>query len=1321
MKKYLGIFSAVFALTAISFSCQKAEITDPNAPGTEQTYNKVDVVLTATLESRIGTKVTLDFPNLAWEDQDQIAVFDGKNTAPNLFTYQAPVVEDETTEETNPEEVTPAAVAVKSSVVRPSFSGSIAESAEELYAVYPYNANATLADGKITTTIPHEQVVPTGGNIDKSALLCVAKTTSDALAFKNVLGLVKVTVPSSMNNKFKEFTIRGANEEDVIAGTGAITVSQTPVFEATDAKTEVKLTHKSGAFPKGDYYIAVAPVKFANGFSIAFTKADGLSEVKSTDKANEVARNSGLNVGDKLTEITWEYIIDSKEELVAWNNGYKGWTKNDRVQLTADIDLDGVSWTPHDFPGTFEGNNHKIYNITISRDGYCGFVAALNGTIQNLYLGTSDGEAYDGKSEYVYTPDATAGSWVHMGGVAASINNGALIKNVTNFVKISTPDSDGQAKVCMGGLVSMGTGTSEIQDCVNYGEIVCDASVGVVSGASNHQIGGIMCKTDGKVTITNCKNYGNIYAAGAYVDNVGGIMANPNGNATDKGENKTHIKGCYNYGNITITKTTSAVTPMALGGIVGKLTGATVENCHNEGNISSVCDVLTGIGGVVGIHKLDFESKITGCSNGVLNATDKGILSFNPEEGTQQMVIGGILGFSEDYTGKLTVQSCTNYAPISTSYNVMRNIGGIVGAVGKVTNKDGEKSSIELLIDKCHNYGTVTIAGTGSYNQRHIGGIAGMLYGSETGITVSNCTNNATLSTTATGGGEHRISGIVGHARYGKVAISACTNNGEVTASGTATNPRPAGIVSVAMDFTSLSIDGCYNKNRISNSSSTGTIYAGGIAAYLKKAQITDSHNNAVVEVTNGGGQVRVGGIAGYLVTSGKISGCTNTSTVECALPTAHSTTDSNDKVTHIENHIGGIVGYVESPVEITSCTNTSTATVSVAGMTNKPRIGGIAGIAKTSITSCYNEGKVTTSAKDNGAEAYVGGIAGWATTSTISQCQNKGTVNATACTKIPRVGGILGIPSTDVTIDQCRNATTGKVHCNVSAGTFYIGGIVCQTVATTIVQNCYNDGEVKISQKSYHSYLGGIVGLGKGVVKNCENTATGTVINNHTGSNSKYALAAGIVAKTDGAIEITSCKNRGTVKATVNTTNKLTGAGGIIGQPQGNGVNVVLKNNENHGSVIGENPNATARIYVGGIVATDGEDLNHNGASTVTGNINYGTVTLSAPTPAGNSEIVTTVSGAAAGGIFGLVVNSTMPTAESDYNINYGTVTAVKGDADGHAGALAGASSIAAWSGKVGKGTVVNGVAWSESVAAAWLCPSAVNALSATYVDAIQ
>ena len=82
MKKIFGIFAAVFALTAIVFSCQKAEMDEPQA---EKTYDKVETVLTAVLEPR--TKVALDFPYLSWEDKDQIAVFDGVDSKPNVITY----------------------------------------------------------------------------------------------------------------------------------------------------------------------------------------------------------------------------------------------------------------------------------------------------------------------------------------------------------------------------------------------------------------------------------------------------------------------------------------------------------------------------------------------------------------------------------------------------------------------------------------------------------------------------------------------------------------------------------------------------------------------------------------------------------------------------------------------------------------------------------------------------------------------------------------------------------------------------------------------------------------------------------------------------------------------------------------------------------------------------------------------------------------------------------------------------------------------------------------------------------------------------------
>jgi len=1103
MKKFFGIFAAVFALTAIVFSCQKAEMDEPKA---EQTYDKVETVLTAVLEPR--TKVALAFPNLSWEDQDQIAVFDGVDPKPNVFTCSIPAAEegDEAVE------------------TEPTFSGSISgQAAATLYAVYPYNENASLSEGKITTVIPHEQVIPEGGNVDKSALLCVASTSTNELNFRNVLGLVKVTVPSGMTG-ITSISVKGADEADVLAGTGAVAVSDAPSFVATDAKNMVTLTHAKGGFPKGDYYIAVAPVKFANGFSVSFTKANGETQTKSTENANEVLRNSGLNVGDQLTDITWSYIITTKDQLVEWNNNYKSWTKNDIVELGADIDLDGVDWTPHDFSGRFDGDNHKIYNISISRDGYCGFVAALNGTIQNLYLGTSDGEAYDGKSEYVYTPDATAGSWVHMGGVAASINNGALIKNVTNFVKISTPDSDGQAKVCMGGLVSMGTGTGEIQDCVNYGDIVCDASVGMVSNASNHQIGGIMCKTDGTVTITNCKNYGNISAKGAYVDNVGGIMANPNGNSTNK-EVKTRIKGCYNYGNITITKTTSEKSPMALGGIVGKLTGATVEDCHNEGNISSVCDVLTGIGGVVGIHKLDFESTVTGCSNGVQNAADKGILSFNPVDGTQQMVIGGILGYSEDYKGKLRIISCTNYAPISTSYNVMRNIGGIVGAVGKVTNADGEKSSVELLIDKCHNYGAVTIGGTNSFSQRHIGGIAGMLYGSDEGVVVSDCTNNAVIQSSATNGGEHRISGIAGHVRYGKITISSCTNNGEVKTTGTAKNPRPAGIVGVAFGNESgsvLEISGCYNRGKISNTSTVnGNVQSGGIVGYLRKGNITGCYNEATVEVTKAGNNVMLGGIVGSDNTAAStITDCVNRGQVLFS-------------VANKTGYVGGILGQTAvAGTSIINCTNEMANAeweYSVKSISqNSINVGGILGRTdgKTvTVSGCTNGGIIIGENPANNTNTYVGvgGICGRINNSSAAVknnvCTSSSHVKAIAnnTNQLVVAGGIIG-----------GAHTVGKISGNVN------NGKVTATNAATASNNC--------------AYAGGIFG------SDCEGGSGAASVTGNKNYGAVHAAVTGMAA-TDNTSYFSG-------------TGTGIGAGGLFGGLSKTAAANVAADNINYGNV---------------------------------------------------------------------------------------------------------------------------------------------------------
>lgn len=1301
-KTRLFVFAAMLAAAFVS--CQKEENIEPQQQPEAPEVATVPFELSARTENAENpSKLSLGVGfKPAWEEGDQLGVYDGTK----IQQFDLTDLEAAT------------------------FTGDIAEGATQLNAIYPYGAATAFAGGKFTASIPAEQVIEAGDSVATGALLAMAQPVELVggqvqFAFKNVCGLVQFEI--SKSGQVKEFIISG-NKGEKFAGEGVIGFETrveneveklVPVFTPSENAATVVRVRPAGddaTFEAGTYYAAVAPVTFSEGFSVTLlTINDAATVSKGTEKEMTVPRNSGMGLRDLVSIAEWDWKIYTVEQLLAWNAAPT--STNHRVELMADLDMTGVDWTPKTFQGVFEGNGHKIYNFTINRNGHCGFVEYLNkdAVIRNLILGSKDGETYDGVSKFTYTPGETAGSWVHVGSVAAKVDGNSLLENVTNFINLETPDSEGTAKVCMGGITSMGSSKETIRNCVNYGNVTCNAGKGAVTGASNHQLGGIISKTDGSTQVIGCKNYGTITAGGAYVDNIGGIIANPNGNSTDKGENKPLIKDCYNYGNILVTKAVSdaKATPMALGGIVGKLTGATVENCHNQGNISSVCDVLTAMGGVVGAHALSFESKIIACSNGVQGNSEKGILTFAPEAATQQMVLGGILGrhhspkADTNAPGKLTVQNCNNYAPIATSYIKMRNVGGVVGAIA-LDDATLAATNVEMLIDQCHNHGAITIGGTGSYGdqQRHIGGIVGVVCGSDNAVTISNCTNNAVISTTATNGGEHRMAGIVGYAYSGTILVSKCTNNGEIKATGEATNPRPAGIASV-IDGTGVTISGCYNKAKISTASSTGNVYIGGIVAYSVKTTITDCHNEGRVEVTKTGGQIRMGGVAGQQTTSGKVLQCTNSSDVYCSA-----------NYVKAESQIGGIVGYSYTSAQVKDCTNKSTATVTVTGASFKPRIGGVTGIADgVTLTGNVNDGHVTTSTVDatNKPQSYIGGIAGWANKLTIENCQNKGLVDATACSSTPLLGGILGKASENVIIKNCRNAQTGKVHCDVSTGTFFTGGIIAQCETTTKLQYCYNDGEVKINQKAQHAYVGGIVGKALNVIENCENTSTGVVIVQHSGSNGKYALAGGIAGRGGGTVTLKNCVNNGTVKAIVNTTNNLTGAGGITGYPN----HMTLIGNVNNGYVYAENSNTSGgRIYAGGICGTDGENATSVGAKSVTGNKNYGKVEVKATKSAAHTEF-TTMPGAAAGGLFGLIARTENTVVAAD-NYNYGEVVATEAGADGPAGALAGASAIGAWSGNVGKNVKVNGVLWNTwTNEAAWLCPNAANALTANYVEA--
>ena len=1110
MKKTIRLIMTVLSVTVFVASCQKPEFEE------QVRLPKVDLEISALAETTTAseTPVPQNAPSTKmslgqdlkpqWHATDEIAIFDGSEV--NKFVIKA----------------------AEGNVA--TFNGQVTVGSNEFWALYPYQEGLSYNTSVgYRTSILAEQRVAKGDSVDTGALMAMAHAKRNAegvvqFAFKNVCGLIEVTIPES--GKISSVVI-SSNGEEKFAGEGTVKLDENglPVFTpGANAVGSVTLLPEGETFDKGNYYAVVAPVKFETGFSISLVRTDGAAGVKSTDKVMEVVRNGGTNLKDIVAVSDWSIKIYTKEQLFAWAANYG---KKDHVTLMADIDMNNEPWTPigisgSAFSGIFDGNNHKLYNYHVSRDGHCGLFHNLSGTVKNLVIGSKDGATYDGSS-IVESAHVSSTAWGHVGSVTSFLATGGKIENVKNFAKIFIKNQN-KPKCCFGGLVGSSDGSNnEIKNCENHGEIVHEAADGQITGASNHQCGGIIGKTDGKIIIDGCKNYGTITISGDKVDIVGGIIGNPNG--ANKANLSDDIKNCYNYGAINVTKTTSSVNPMALGGIVGKLTGATLTNCHNHGTISSVCDVLTGIGGIAGIHKLEHESKISGCSNGVQNDAAKGILTFNPATATNQMVLGGILGYSEDYKGKLTLENCSNYAPISSSHNAMRNIGGVVGAIGKVTAQNGEKSTIELLIDKCHNYGAITIGGSASISgwQRHIGGIAGMLYGPETeaGLTVSGCTNNATISTTATGGGEHRIAGIAGHIQYGKISISGCTNNGEVKATGTAMNPRPAGIVSVVNAGTSLSISNCCNKAKLTNTSSTGTLFAGGIVAYSYGTNISGCQNEGAIEVTNCGGGAKIGGIVGAdNKTASTISTCVNKGQI------LYSHTQ--------QPWIGGILGYAGVPSKISGCTNemaNTDWTYSVwCKSTNKVMVGGILG---------FNDGKAVE----------------------VTGCTNNGIIigeNSASCANYISVGGICGRinnGSAKVNDNTCGTLSHVKLIANTTNQLAVAGGIIGGANTVGEISGNVNNGKVTATNaataNSNCAYAGGIFG------SDCESGSGAASV---TGNKNFGAIHAAVTGK--AAADNSYFTGTGTG----------IGAGGLFGGISKTAAANVKDDNINYGNVTATN-----------------------------------------------------------------------------------------------------------------------------------------------------
>ena len=239
MKKYTFIAVAFAALAAVS--CVK-----DNMGGAEsKTYQAsfTDKLPDAKATIAVGQQESL----VSWEVSDRVGIMYG---ASNL-EYKADQAGNHST---------------LSAV-------SASADASEVWALLPYDPSATLSAGVINTILPSEQPAKADASFHH---LAVAHSTSASLAFSNVCGLVRVKVTTEGITK----VVFAGKADEKVAGNIAITVADCSVSGADAESVALVPVEGAASIAVGDYFLAVLPQTFQNGFTVTAYKGETAVQTK---------------------------------------------------------------------------------------------------------------------------------------------------------------------------------------------------------------------------------------------------------------------------------------------------------------------------------------------------------------------------------------------------------------------------------------------------------------------------------------------------------------------------------------------------------------------------------------------------------------------------------------------------------------------------------------------------------------------------------------------------------------------------------------------------------------------------------------------------------------------------------------------------------------------------------------------------------------------------------------------------------------------------------------------------------------------------------
>lgn len=235
------------------------------------------------------------------------------------------------------------------------------------------------------------------------------------------------------------------------------------------------------------------------------------------------------------------YLIGTAAELAWFADAVNGGQKAINGKLTANINLNGKTWTAigtdsNKFAGTLDGDSHTVSGL--AGTGGLVYYLSANGTVKSLCVDC----AIDGTS--------------NVGGIADKSEGRIENCLVSGYIKGGDDVIFG-----VGGIVGHGVAGNVISGCVSTADILFKYSRYAVQNGA----GGIVGYTYG--TVENCYFAGNVHtnAKSVSAGGFGGLVGCARSNAV--------MKDCYTVGAVTGPES-------SFGAVVGKVnSGATITNC----------------------------------------------------------------------------------------------------------------------------------------------------------------------------------------------------------------------------------------------------------------------------------------------------------------------------------------------------------------------------------------------------------------------------------------------------------------------------------------------------------------------------------------------------------------------------------------------------------------------------------------------------------------------------------------------------------------------------------------------------------------------